>query len=257
MHVFFMYIYIYLLINATSTHFFPVWTHEFNLWFVRSFGITGIVRVWYRNTLVIPKYHASLLHGRISVSLTHYWTRGLRRTRFVCLPQPYFTFFIYVYVLFLYVFLFSPSAQLFYFSFPLSLSTGKKDGDDGTADHIDIPKRTTPAKGRCGSPWLGIQWSEAFCKKPILKLIIYNIGYVHIPSSHMRCGIVDLDFPLSMERWAFAHTVFPAKVVICYILFLWRLIQSNLHQTNIVGNSSIHACLIEKVYIVALSIAAL
>lgn len=24
---------------------------------------------------------------------------------------------------------------------------GKKDGDDGTADQVDIPKRTTPAKG--------------------------------------------------------------------------------------------------------------
>lgn len=26
-------------------------------------------------------------------------------------------------------------------------ATGKKDVDDGSGDHIDIPKRTTPAKG--------------------------------------------------------------------------------------------------------------
>lgn len=29
------------------------------------------------------------------------------------------------------------------------VTTGKKDGDDGSADQVDIPKRTIPAKGVC------------------------------------------------------------------------------------------------------------
>lgn len=33
------------------------------------------------------------------------------------------------------------------FVFLLLLIVGKKEGDDGTADQVDIPKRTTPAKG--------------------------------------------------------------------------------------------------------------
>lgn len=31
--------------------------------------------------------------------------------------------------------------------FYISLIIGKKEGDDGSGDHVDIPKRTTPAKG--------------------------------------------------------------------------------------------------------------
>lgn len=31
------------------------------------------------------------------------------------------------------------------------LSAGKKDGDDGSSDQVDIPKRTAPAKGKCVS----------------------------------------------------------------------------------------------------------
>lgn len=63
---------------------------------------------------------------------------------------------------------------LFLFDF---FAAAKKDGDDGSGDQVDIPKRTTPAKGM----------HISFLFKSFLSDYAWSSTFVFISTNHSKC----------------------------------------------------------------------